>query len=162
MTFERTAYVNLVTGHIDYSNWRIGKVVNEEGPVQPVGNSSSEVSRPHAVAPKPSVRSLKANAHSVAPSSAPIASKLEASDPAPEKASVSPKVVSPAPTKVVKPTETKAVESPAPLVPSESPAVEKRTVVGPSRKAPVATNKHVYVAKPVLTRGRSSRRPPKV
>ena len=166
VTFERTAYVNLVTGHIDYSNWRIGKVVNEEGPVQPVGNSSSEVSRPHAVAPKPSVRSLKANAHSVAPSSAPIASKLEVSEvvatPAPEKAGVSPKVVSPAPTKVVKPTETKAVESPAPLVPSESPAVEKRTVVGPSRKAPVATNKHVYVAKPVLTRGRSSRRPPKV
>ena len=166
VTFERTAYVNLVTGHIDYSNWRIGKVVNEEGPVQPVGNSSSEVSRPHAVAPKPSVRSLKANAHSVAPSSAPTASKLEVSEvvatPAPEKASVSPKVVSPAPTKVVKPTETKAVESPAPLVPSESPAVEKRTVVGPSRKAPVTTNKHVYVAKPVLTRGRSSRRPPKV
>jgi len=82
--------------------------------------------------------------------------------PAPEKASVSPKVVSPAPTKVVKPTETKAVESPAPLVPSESPAVKKRTVVGPSRKAPVTANKHVYVAKPVLTRGRSSRRPPKV
>lgn len=166
VTFERTAYVNLVTGHIDYSNWRIGKVVNEEGPVQPVGNSSSEVSRPHAVAPKPSVRTLKANAHSVAPSSAPIASKLEVSEvvatPAPEKASVSPKVVSPAPTKVVKPTETKAVESPAPLVPSESPAVEKRTVVGPSRKAPVTANKHVYVAKPVLTRGRSSRRPPKV
>ena len=70
--------------------------------------------------------------------------------------------ISPAPTKVVKPTETKAVESPAPLVPSESPAVEKRTVVGPSRKAPVTANKHVYVAKPVLTRGRSSRRPPKV
>ena len=166
VTFERTAYVNLVTGHIDYSNWRIGKVVNEEGPVQPVGNSSSEVSRPHAVVPKPSVRSLKANAHSVAPSSAPIASKLEASEvvatPAPEKASVSPKVVSPAPTTVVKPTEAKAVESPAPLVPSESPAVEKRTVVGPSRKAPVTANKHVYVAKPVLTRGRSSRRPPKV
>jgi len=155
VTFERTAYVNLVTGHIDYSNWRIGKVVNEEGPVQPVGNSSSEVSRPHAVAPKPSVRTLKANAHSVAPSSAPIASKLE-------KASVSPKVVSPAPTKVVKPTETKAVESPAPLVPSESPAVEKRTVDGPSRRAPLVANKHVYVAKPVLTRGRSSRRPPKV
>ena len=166
VTFERTAYVNLVTGHIDYSNWRIGKVVNEEGPVQPVGNSSSEVSRPHAVVPKPSVRSLKANAHSVAPSSAPIASKLEVSEvvatPAPEKASVSPKVVSPAPTTVVKPTEAKAVESPAPLVPSESPAVEKRTVVGPSRKAPVTANKHVYVAKPVLTRGRSSRRPPKV
>ena len=166
VTFERTAYVNLVTGHIDYSNWRIGKVVNEEGPVQPVGNSSSEVSRPHAVAPKPSVRSLKANAHSVAPSSAPTASKLEVSEvvatPAPEKASVSPKVVSPTPTTVVKPTETKAVESPAPLVPGESPAVEKRTVVGPSRKAPVTANKHVYVAKPVLTRGRSSRRPPKV
>lgn len=36
ITFERTAYVNLVTGNITYSSWRIGKVVDQDGPAQPI------------------------------------------------------------------------------------------------------------------------------
>ena len=158
ITFERTAYVNLVTGNITYSSWRIGKVVDQDGPVQPV--NSNTANRVNVAPNTGEVRSLSARVRrSVSTETTPVA------DPATvvEEPSSAPKVeakeermpVEPA----VRTVESKPVETPKVL---KIPKVQPEAVTVATRKASATLNKRVYGAKPVVTRGRSSRRPPKI
>ena len=59
----------------------------------------------------------------------------------------------------VRTVESKPVETPKVL---KIPKVQPEAVTVATRKASATLNKRVYGAKPVVTRGRSSRRPPKI
>lgn len=159
ITFERTAYVNLVTGNITYSSWRIGKVVDVDAPVQPVNGAAATGD---AVANRRVRRSLPAE-YEVAstedyedlPVESPAPVAEEPRPAATVEASVERLPEEPVATPVAPQPEVSTEVSPQPVAPTTAIRVN-------TPKATATVTNPVYTGKRVLTRGRSSRRPPKI
>ena len=158
ITFERTAYINLVTGNITYSSWRIGKVVDVDAPVQPVNGAAAG----DAVANRRVRRSLPAEYE--------VASTENYEDFPVE--SPAPVAEEPRPAATVEASVERLPEEP--VAPPVAPQPEVSTEVSPQPVAPTTAirvntpkatatvTNPVYTGKRVLTRGRYSRRPPKI
>lgn len=159
ITFERTAYVNLVTGNITYSSWRIGKVVDVDAPVQPVNGAAATGD---AVANRRVARSLPAE-YEVAstedyedlPVESPTPVAEEPRPSATVEASVERLPEEPVATPVAPQPEVSTEASPKPVAPTTAIRVN-------TPKATATVTNPVYTGKRVLTRGRYSRRPPKI